>query len=145
MAFLARPATMNDLDSIVYLSAQWGHPSSPEKMRNGLQELLNCEDQRVFLIQNEQKIAGWIHGFYSIHMESGPFIEIAGMVIDQSFRRMGLGKLLVEKIIEWSKSRNCCVVRVRSNILRQEAHAFYKGIGFKEIKQQIVYDLNLLP
>ena len=76
-------------------------------------------------------------------MESGAFVEIMGLVVDQNFRRMGMGKLLVEKIIEWTRSVNCKKVRVRSNILRQEAHPFYTGIGFKEVKRQIVYDFTL--
>ena len=143
MAFLTRAATIDDLDSIVYLSEHWGHPSSSEKMRSGVQEILNHADHRVYLIQNEERITGWIHGVYLIHMESGAFVEITGLVVDQTFRRMGMGKILVEKIIEWSRSMNCKKVRVRSNILREEAHPFYTGIGFKEVKRQIVYDFTL--
>jgi GNAT superfamily N-acetyltransferase len=143
MPFLTRPASMDDLESIVYLSEHWGHPSTSEKMQRGVQEIINHADHRIFLIQYEEKITGWIHGFCSLHMESGPYVEIAGMVVDRSFRRKGMGKKLVDKIIEWSKARNCKTVRVRSNILRQEAHLFYTGIGFQEVKQQKVYDLNI--
>jgi N-acetylglutamate synthase-like GNAT family acetyltransferase len=142
MEFRTRAATIDDLDSIVYLSEHWGHPSTPEKMRSHVQEILNHADHRVFLIQNEERITGWIHGVYLIHMESGPFVEITGLVVDLNFRRIGMGRILVEKMIDWSGSMNCKKVRVRSNIQREEAHPFYLSIGFKEVKQQKVYDFT---
>ena len=67
-------------------------PRSPEKMRSGLQEILHHPDHRVFLIQDKERVTGWIHGFYSIHMESGPYIEIAGMVVRPVFPENGHGQ-----------------------------------------------------
>jgi GNAT superfamily N-acetyltransferase len=86
---------------------------------------------------------GWIHGIYSLRVESDPFVEIGGLVVDKDFRRHGSGKLLVNKMIEWSLSRNCHLIRVRCNIIRREANAFYGAIGFNEIKQQKVYNMKV--
>jgi GNAT superfamily N-acetyltransferase len=97
----------------------------------------------MYVLLHDEQIIGWIHGIYSLRIESDPFVEIGGLVVDKDHRRLGLGKSLVEKIIEWSWLRNCRMIRVRCNIIRKEANVFYKNIGFNEIKEQQVYDLPL--
>ncbi len=89
------------------LSEQWGYFSSQEKMRSCLQGILDNPDHIVFVLLFENHIAGWIHGIYSLRVESGPFVEIGGLIVDKDFRRRGLGKYLIDKIIEWSAFRNC--------------------------------------
>ena len=143
MPFICRPAQITDQHSIAYLSEQWGYSVGHEKMLSSLREILQQADHRVILLQHEQEIAGWIHGIYSFRIASDPFVEIAGLVIDSRFRRRGMGKFLVEEMIQWAKIRNCSLVKVRCQIARKEANMFYSGIGFLEIKQQKVYDLVL--
>jgi len=143
MSLVSHLANISDLDAIAYLSEQWGYPTSHEKMSRGLREILQNTDHRIFVLQQEQEITGWIHGIYSFRVASDPFIEIAGLVVDSRYRRRGIGKLLVEEIVRWAKARDCSLVRVRCQIARKEANLFYSDIGFKEIKQQKVYDLSL--
>jgi ribosomal protein S18 acetylase RimI-like enzyme len=143
MQIAIRVAEINDTQEITRLSEQWGYFSSLEKMQDCLQGILDNQDHIVFVLLLENQIAGWIHGIYSLRVESGPFVEIGGLIVDKDFRRRGLGKYLIDKIIEWSTFRNCHLIRVRCNILRKEANAFYDRIGFREIKQQKVYDVRI--
>ena len=138
-----RNAEMDDVQSIAELSEQWGYRSTNEKIWGCLQNIKNNSDHVIYVLLKDEKIQGWIHGIYSLRIESDPFVEIGGLVVDKDFRRQGSGKLLVEKIAEWSLSRNCHTIRVRCNIIRKEANAFYSCIGFKEIKQQKVYDIKI--
>jgi GNAT superfamily N-acetyltransferase len=138
-----RNAEMDDVQSIAELSEQWGYRSTNEKIWGCLQNIKNNSDHVIYVLLKDEKIQGWIHGIYSLRIESDPFVEIGGLVVDKDFRRQGSGKLLVEKIAEWSLSRNCHTIRVRCNIIRKEANAFYSRIGFKEIKQQKVYDMKI--
>ena len=143
MQFDTRLAEMDDAAAIADLSVQWGYQSAKEKMLRCLQEIKNNTDHVMYVLLHDDHVIGWIHGIYSLRIESDPFVEIGGLVIDQGFRRQGLGKFLVDKIVEWSLLKNCHMIRVRCNIIRKEANAFYNSIGFKEIKQQRVYDLNV--
>jgi GNAT superfamily N-acetyltransferase len=143
MKIAVRAAKINDAQEIARSSEQWGYFSSQEKMQGCLQGILDNQDHIVFVLLCENRIAGWIHGIYSLRIESGPFIEIGGLIVDKDFRRRGLGKNLIDKIIEWSTLRNCQLIRVRCNVLRKEANAFYDRIGFREIKQQKVYDMRI--
>jgi len=144
MQYVARFAEMDDAHAIAYLSEQWGYKSTKEKMLRCLQDIRNKSDHVIYVLLNDdQIIVGWIHGIYSLRVESDPFVEIGGLVVDKDFRRQGLGKFLVDKIVEWSLLRNCHMIRVRCNIIRKEANAFYGSIGFKEIKQQKIYDMKV--
>jgi GNAT superfamily N-acetyltransferase len=141
--FDIRLAEMNDAHAIAELSAQWGYQSTHEKIKYLLNEILHNKDHAIFVLPHKNQMIGWIHGIYSLRVESDPFVEIGGLVVDKDFRRQGSGKLLINKMIEWSLSRNCHLIRVRCNIIRVEANAFYSSIGFNEIKQQKVYDMKV--
>jgi GNAT superfamily N-acetyltransferase len=141
--FDIRFAELGDTQAIADLSEQWGYQSTKEKMLRCLHDIGNNSDHVIYVLLNDDQIIGWIHGIYSLRVESDPFVEIGGLIVDKDSRRHGLGKFLVDKIIEWSLSRNCHKIRVRCNITRKEANAFYGAIGFIEIKQQKVYDMKV--
>lgn len=143
MPFDTRIAEPDDADEIARLSEQWGYQSTKEKILHCLRSIKDNNDHVLYVLLKERHVIGWIHGIYSLRVESDPFVEIGGLVVDQDFRRQGLGKLLVDKIAEWSLFRNCKMIRVRCNMIRKEANAFYAGIGFVEIKQQKVYDMKI--
>jgi GNAT superfamily N-acetyltransferase len=138
--FNTRLAELDDAQAIADLCEQWGYQSTKEKMLRSLQRMMNNSDHVIYVLLNDARVIGWIHGFYSLRMESD-FVEIGGLVADKDFRRQGAGKSLVDKIVEWSLLRNCHIIRVRCNIMRKEANTFYGSIGFKEIKHQKVYDM----
>jgi GNAT superfamily N-acetyltransferase len=141
--FKTRVAEMVDAPAIAELSGQWGYQSSNENMLRCLNNIRQNGDHIIYVLLKDDRLIGWVHGIYSLRVESDPFVEIGGLVVDKDFRRQGLGKLLVDKIIEWSHFRTCHMIRVRCNIIRKEANAFYGTIGFKEIKQQKVYDMKV--
>lgn len=138
-----RPAEWNDAPALTNLSGQLGYETSLEEVQNRLEMLLPLPDHRVEVALVEGKIAGWIHSFFALRLESEPFVEIGGMVVDERFRRMGIGRMLVNSAREWAKSKPCNKVRVRSNIIRQDARRFYEHLGFRETKTQAVFDLKL--
>jgi GNAT superfamily N-acetyltransferase len=62
------------------------------------------------------------------------------LVIDENYRKQGIGKLLVNKAREWAKEKHIDKLRVRCNRKRTEAHLFYIALGFVEIKEQKVFE-----
>ena len=143
MQFDTRFAEMHDAPAMAALSEQWGYQSTKENMLRCLQDIRKNRDHVIYVLMNDDHMIGWIHGIYSLRVESDPFVEIGGLIVDKHYRRQGLGKILIDKIVEWSLSRNCPVLRVRCNIIRKEANAFYGSMGFSEIKQQKVYDMKV--
>ena len=86
---------------------------------------------------------GWVHAFAKYSIDAGPRAEIGGLVVDEGHRGAGLGKLLMGEAEEWARSRELEGVYLRSNVLRESAHAFYEAIGFRKIKSQYCF-LKLL-
>ena len=42
----------------------------------------------------------------------------------------------MQRAEEWAREKGCATVGVRSNVIRERAHAFYERIGYKHIKTQ---------
>lgn len=143
MSTSTRTATINDVEYITELSCQLGYETTREKTRQRLTEILNHTDNCVFVVVNNAKVIGWIHGFYSLRVESENFVEIGGLVVDNNYRNKGIGKLLIETVYNWSRLKECNTIRVRSNTIRKEAHQFYKNLGFTETKEQKVFGKQL--
>ena len=143
MNLVLREAILADAAMIAELSGQLGYKSSTEKTEYRLTQLLNNSNHCVYVVVNNDTVVGWIHGFYSLTVEYDPCVEIGGLVIDENNRRKGIGQMLVNKVVAWTRSINISRIRVRSNTIRKDAHSFYVGIGFTQIKEQKVFDLQL--
>ena len=84
-----------------------------------------------------------MHVFYTMRIETGPFCEIGGLVVDEGERGKGAGRALIEKAIEWSRTRDVATLRVRSNTIRTEAHIFYRKMAFEEVKEQKIFPVEV--
>jgi len=58
-----------------------------------------------------------------------------------AFEGKGVGKQLIAVAKKWCEEHSCQTLRVRSNVVRQDAHRFYLSAGFKEMKEQKVFGL----
>jgi GNAT superfamily N-acetyltransferase len=58
------------------------------------------------------------------------------MVVDEAYQNLASGKRLVLEAIRWSRNQGALSLRVRSNVKRRQAHAFYMRQGFMEIKSK---------
>ncbi|GAA4107191.1 hypothetical protein GCM10022393_02290 [Aquimarina addita] len=143
MKFSLRNAKITDADAISKLSGQLGYPSDSNITKNRLLTILNNDGHCVFVSINQKKVIGWIHGFYSLRVESDPFVEIGGLIVERDFRNNGIARKLVESVMNWGQERRCMKIRVRCNALRRESHEFYKKIAFTLDKEQKIFDRQL--
>ena len=142
MSISIRQIKPEDAPAVKLLSNQLGYSISIEETENNIKAILANNDHSAFVAVQDETIVGWVHVFAAIHLESGPSCEIRGLVTDDRHRRKGIGRLLVEKSKEWGRSKGRQVLRLRCNMKRTEAHAFYFSIGFKETKQQMVFQIS---
>jgi len=104
---------------------------------------LGTRGHNAFVAIFENKIIGWIGVAEALQIESAPFCEIRGLIVDERYRGRGIGKLLIEKVKQWSKETGNKALRLRCNMTRKEAHLFYQHLGFKEIKEQKVFEMKI--
>lgn len=133
-------AELGHAHDISVLSAQLGYPASDADIRKRLQALAKSPSHAVYVACEEGKVLGWIHVFHAVILETGAFCEIGGLVTDEKHRGRGIGRLLVNKALDWMAEQGVTIMRVRSQVKRKEAHAFYLNAGFREIKEQKVFE-----
>ncbi|MFB2765706.1 GNAT family N-acetyltransferase [Marinobacter shengliensis] len=138
-----RPAMLADKDHVERL-AQVLTPAAESKHRSadGLSLLLDSNEHRIWVADSDEAVVGWLHAYLAVRVGVAPFVEIAGLIVDEQYRGNGIGSKLVEAAIFWAKSIGVSV-RVRSNSMRDATHKFYQAQGFKLLKQQHVFEFNL--
>lgn len=143
MQITFREIIEDDAEALVKLSLQFGYAVSVAEMRLRVAQLLAHQDHCGFVACAGEQVVGWIHGFYTFRLESEPFVEIGGLVVDENLRRQGIGQQLIERVKEWAAAQSVRKVRVRCNTKRFDTHKFYLNAGFTETKEQKVFDLPL--
>ncbi len=134
----------DDLAALAYLADQLGYPISPEQVLQRLTSICSRRDHAVLVAEDDDNIVGWVHVFGAERLESDPCAEIGGLVIDESQRGSGWGTALLAAAENWAATQGYPNVRVRSNVVRQQAHAFYEKRGYRCAKQQAVFSKPVL-
>jgi Acetyltransferase (GNAT) family. len=88
-------------------------------------------------------VIGWGHVGSRLLLESDPFAELLGLVVDARRRSGGVGARLVEEAERWAVARGHFTIRVRSNVIREDAHRFYFRSGYRLSKRQAVFTKDL--
>jgi GNAT superfamily N-acetyltransferase len=140
---IIRAADVGDAVAISALAEQLGYPTARMDVEERLTVILGRRDNAVFLAKREGKVVGWAHVLGQAFLESPPFAELAGLIVDRDTRRLGIGRCLVEVCVRWARDHRFGQIRVRSNVLRSEAHPFYSSVGFTQIKSQAVFAMAL--
>lgn len=139
-----RPASREDAANIARLSTQLGYPSARNEIEQRLSSLQRDESHAVYVaVTSTGIVAGWVHVRRSKLVESDPEAEIGGLVVDEAYRGLGIGQLLMERAEQWTREQGLHSVYLRSNIVRESAHAFYKKLGYHIVKTQHAFRKNL--
>ena len=63
-----------------------------------------------------------------------PFLLVfflSSVVVDNALRGSGIGRTLIERIESIARSKNCDAVALSSQASRNDAHEFYKRLGYE--------------
>ncbi|PGL71167.1 GNAT family N-acetyltransferase [Bacillus sp. AFS055030] len=134
-----RVATTNDSLEIARLSGQFGYNVEKNQVFERLIKIIDQKDHVVLVAEFEGNLIGWIHAHGRYLIESPPYVEIGGLVVDSTYRGQKIGKMLVKRCEEWSKLSGFKEIRVRTNEIRVDTLIFYKKIGFENTKSQKVF------
>lgn len=139
-----RAAAPKDYPQIAELAGQLGYPTTLEDIARRLGGMKNSAEQGAFVAElSDGRIVGWVGVFVQRTLESDPSVEISGLVVDERHRSQGFGLLLLERAEQWARENGCATVRLRSNVIRNRAHAFYERHGYEHVKTQKAFRKNL--
>jgi ribosomal protein S18 acetylase RimI-like enzyme len=136
-AITIRPAVLADAPQLAPLASQLGYPSTVEQIAARLRQILRDENHLVLVAEREGAgIAGYIEVFPFPVLAHDPRVEIASLIVDESCRSLGVGRLLVSRGEDWARARGYKESGVRSNVIRDRAHKFYESLGYRVNKTQ---------
>jgi GNAT superfamily N-acetyltransferase len=92
----------------------------------------------------ERGVVGWIHVLAADRVESAPFAEIGGLVVDEAVRGCGIGAALVDRARVWAADGGLGRLRVRTREDRAAAREFYARLEFAHVKTQCVLDTDTI-
>jgi ribosomal protein S18 acetylase RimI-like enzyme len=70
-----------------------------------------------------------------------PGCEVAGLVVDERFRRRRIGELLMEALEREARARGGKTMVLNTAHRRADAHAFYESLGYGHTGRRYARDL----
>ena len=135
-----RLADPEDAEQIAPLCHQLGYPVSTQEARERIQQIRGKTGHVLYVAElNDGRLAGWVHAHMHPLVVADLRAEIGGIVVDESCRACGIGRLLMQHVEAWARSHGCGAVYLRSNIVREGAHTFYEKIGYDKIKTSLTF------
>ena len=76
--------------------------------------------------------------------KNGIYIRVGALIVNKEYRKMGLGKALLQKSIDWAIELGAQQVILNSGNReeRRDAHAFYQYLGFEPKTTGFVKTIN---
>lgn len=110
-----------------------GTPLDIEKSQQLITGLQAHPSSFVLFVSLNSEIAGLATCFINFStFKVKPFINIHDIIIKKEMREKGLGRALLNKIIEIAADRNYCKVNLEVREDNVNAKALYQSLGFKD-------------
>jgi ribosomal protein S18 acetylase RimI-like enzyme len=142
-----RTATKNDILTILELLYEMQRPkpktkSDKTKFTKLILQYLSEGDKKILVADDDSKVVGLVSlMFLSRLNRMRKELYIPELVVAKKYRRLGVGKLLIESCIGIAKRKNCFRIRLESGKQRKEAHKFYQSLDFEQ--SALSYNFNL--
>lgn len=129
-----RNARIGDGPALALLAGQLGYPTTAGEVQTRLSRYIDSEEARVIVAEFRGQVVGWTSIETVDHFYLDRFAEISGLVVDADHRGRGIGHALMREAERWTAGKGLSVLRLKTNIVRVEAHRFYENMGFERTK-----------
>ncbi len=123
MTTQVRPMTASDLDAVTSLAS--GSAGAPLWTRQIYEDAIGREESSALVAVDGELIAG-----FAIAEQVLDIGQLESIVVSESFRRQGIGSTLLQGVIDWSRSRNCCRLELEVRAGNGGAITLYEQAGF---------------
>ena len=142
-----RELTKDDLPSLLELYIQLDESNKNLTVENSetiWKEIEATPNIKYFGAFDNKKVVSTCYCVIIPNLTSGnrPICFLENVVTDKDYRKQGLAKKVIDKAVEFARSRNCYKVILQSGIARKEAHQFYENLGFNGNSKK-AFDMRL--
>ncbi len=138
-----RRMTLDDAEAVADLCSQLGYPATGPQIAARLRRIEAAPDHALFVADDDGRVVGWVHVHVPRLLEEDPVAEVWGLVVDENERGRGIGRRLMAAVEQWATGGGYQAVRLRSNMLRHEAHHFYQRLGYRVTKRSYTFRKEL--
>ncbi len=130
-----RNATVEDFGRICELLQQlWPDKTLDKRALKTVMNRALESSQDIYLCA---EVDGAVTGFCSLAIRNSLWQEarigtIAEMVVDEAYRKRGVGTALLGTIVDKARQKGCRRVELDSAFHREAAHRFYEKAGFEK-------------
>lgn len=140
---IIREATVEDCISICKICKNdLGYNCENELVKFRL-EHLDKNREVVFVAENNGVVVGFVHAETYNTLYFSSMVNVQGLAIDSKYKLNGYGKQLMQAVENWARNKGISYIRLNSGKERNNAHKFYRAIGYKNEKEQIRFMKNI--
>lgn len=110
--------------------------SFEKNLKKETKEFLEKNNPKILICKDKDKTLGYLSFF--VYPEFKTKIFIGELYVYHSARRKGIGKLLLQFLIEWARKNRRKILHLNVSKLNKEALNLFKKIGFKEISTNYI-------
>jgi GNAT superfamily N-acetyltransferase len=128
-----REAQATDSPAITRLVAQLGYPTAEAEIQKRLAPILAHPDYALWVAEISGQVVGLTGVFVHLALEyDGFYGRLLGLVVDEPYRKQGIGKKLLDQTERWLRERGVNKLTLTSGTQRIGAHKFYRRLGYAE-------------
>lgn len=135
-----RPAEPRDAAALAELFAELGFPCSSQDI---LDRLKASGDIALVAVLAEHVVGVITTNVMQVLHRPSPVGRISTLVVSKANRGLGVGQALVAAAEGLLTSRGCGLVEITSNLRLEQAHGFYKFLGYQPTSYRFKKDLKL--
>lgn len=131
MYIVIREASINDREEIFDLVKVFAtsFKTKQDSFNESIKHLIDDDSALLLVAEIEKRVVGYCLGFdHFAFYSNGRVSWLEEIMVNESFRRKDVGKSLMKKFEEWSKSRNSKLI----SLATRRAASFYSAIGYEE-------------
>jgi len=134
-----RTLEASDLQALARLYYQfWGEESALNAMERKFRVLQKNQAYILLCAEENGQLAGSVMGVVcdELYGDCMPFLVVENMIVDQSQRKKGVGRLLFKELERRAMAQGCTQVILVTDESRADARAFYESMGFHPTKNK---------
>jgi GNAT superfamily N-acetyltransferase len=138
-----RAASRADAPGIVTLLGELGYPSSEAEFLTRFERYAAADGAHMIVAEEGGEVLGLaaMQVMPLVHRDL-PVARITAMVVRSDRRGEGIGRRLEEELEAIARREGCGRIDLTSRYRREEAHGFYRGLGFEDTSLRFVKDLR---